>query len=670
MPANWQIGDRINNRWQVVDKIESGGMGILYVVYDHDYPNAYVAKTFRHELFARNPQVAARFEQEALCWVKLDLHPNVTHAHFVERIAGRPFVFLEWVRGGDLSSWIGTARLTEDSPQVLRFCLQLCDGMVHARMKGIKAHRDIKPQNCLVTEEATLKLTDFGLAKIFHASKTIDENKARRRHNLRIDATQTGIGVGTFPYMAPEQFDDAKHVDVRADIYSFGVMLFEMVTGKLPFIGRTRHDFALAHKNQMPTPLPGGPSHPLAAVLHTCLNKDPARRFGSFRELREVLATVFRDLTGHPAPVPMRGSTLTAEAWIDKGVSLTNLGRPEEALACHDRALGIVPDSARAWINKGAAFGTLEQWEQCLASYERGVELAPDVAYAWAGKARVLSHLGRPDEALICYDRALAINPLAPSIWSNKGALLADHLKRWEDAISCYDHTIRIDPHYAEAHLNKAVALVHIGRDYEALDCFERTEALGLSIGAEQLHLKGCALLRLNHVHEALECFLQVIGLRSNHAPAHDNIGVAYERLNQLSEALSYYERAVELDPKNAFTRTNMGNCLRELDRMEDALISYGVASKLAPNDPSNHINAALVLEEMGRPQEAMERINDAVNADANYAAGWYALGSMHARSGRFNDAISAFQKSASLGHPEAGSAIAGCLPLGGGELL
>src|SRR5579862_9377397 len=84
----------------------------------------------------------------------------------VEKIQGKPFLFLEYVSGGDLAAWIGTPRLTEDISQVLRFAVQFCDGMIHALSKGIRAHRDIKPRNCLITVDGTLKVTDFGLAKL------------------------------------------------------------------------------------------------------------------------------------------------------------------------------------------------------------------------------------------------------------------------------------------------------------------------------------------------------------------------------------------------------------------------------------------------------------------------------------------------------------------------
>jgi eukaryotic-like serine/threonine-protein kinase len=220
MATHWRIGDRIQNRWQIYDILggyKRSGMGIVYVVYDHKQHEPFAAKTFQDEIFAHSPAVADRFMQEALTWVNLDAHQNIANARFALEIEGKPYLFLEYVSGGDLSRWINTPRLTEDLPQVLRLAIQFCDGMTHALAKGVTAHRDIKPQNCLIAQDRTLKVTDFGLAKTFDDTAEVKEITDVK--SLNIGLTRTGMAAGTPMYMAPEQFEDAKSVDVRADIY-------------------------------------------------------------------------------------------------------------------------------------------------------------------------------------------------------------------------------------------------------------------------------------------------------------------------------------------------------------------------------------------------------------------------------------------------------------------
>ena len=184
MKANWPIGHKIQNRWEI-SKVLRGGMGVVYIVYDHDWHEVFAAKTFQERVF-ENSSALDLFTQEAITWINLDRHENVVQARFLEFIEGKPFLFLEYINGGDLGSLIGTPCLMDDLPQVLRLAIQFCDGMSHITSKGIKAHRDIKPQNCLVNEDRLLKVTDFGLAKVFddlNSELSISPSRSPNHHN-------------------------------------------------------------------------------------------------------------------------------------------------------------------------------------------------------------------------------------------------------------------------------------------------------------------------------------------------------------------------------------------------------------------------------------------------------------------------------------------------------
>jgi len=526
-------------------------MGIVYVVYDHEWREAFAAKTYMDEVFALNPVLADRFRREALIWVNLDLHQNVTQARFVETIGGKPFLFLEYVSGGDLSRWIGTPRLTEDLPQVLRFAIQFCDGMNHALSKGIKAHRDIKPQNCLITEDATLKVTDFGLAKVFDDARMeegkgvkIDEGE-RAQGRLQLGLTCTGVAAGTAPYMAPEQFDDAKHVDVRADIYSFGAMLFEMVSGRLPFYGQTWEEYKFLHKNQKPPSLGiGNPA--LEGLIQKCLAKDREARFADFGELRERLAELYTELTGEAAPQPVTGEKLTAVDWNNKGGSLANLGRRAEALECFKRALEINPHLAGAWNNQGNALADLGRPAEALECYQRALEINPHYAEAWYNQGNVLERLGRPAEALECYRRSLEINAHLAAAWYNQGNALAK-LGRPAEAVECYRRSLEISPHDAEAWNNQGNALADLGRRAEALECYQRALEINPHY-ASAWNNRGSALADLGRPAEALECFKRALEINPHFAEAWFNQGaLLFNHFRHYGEALGCFEEAQRL---------------------------------------------------------------------------------------------------------------------------
>ena len=414
MTKPWQVGDLVQNRWEI-HRILQGGMGAVYIVYDFVAREARAAKTYRDEVFAQDPAIAERFKQEARAWVNLDAHPNVTRATAVQVIDGKPFLFLEYVSGGDLGSWIGTPRLTEDLPQVLDFAIQFCDGMEHALGKGIRAHLDIKPENCLLTEDGTLKVTDFGVARLF-------------------DVVESAAVVprGTYTHMAPEQFDSAAAPDARADIYSFGVMLYEMATGRLPFPAETWEEAARRHTSASP-PMLEGHLAALNDVVQTCLAKEPARRFASFLNVRRRLAEIRELLTGQPATPPVEGAELNALQYVDKGACLQTLNHHEEALACFDRALALNPNDTLAWTHKGHALDQLGRGREALPCFDRAIELNPHSALAWLRRGHALAHTGPAEKALRCFERSLEFNPHSDLAWAGQARVFARIGRRDEE---------------------------------------------------------------------------------------------------------------------------------------------------------------------------------------------------------------------------------------------
>ena len=354
------VGDWIENRFEIF-AVHPGGMGVVYVAHDHlgtAGRNLVAIKTLRDEWLV-DADWSARFAAECELWVRLGSHPNIVHAVAVERFDGRPHILLELVTGGDLRRRIGNPAL--DIPCILDLGIQFCLGMDHAVRQGLRCHRDVKPGNLMLSPDGTLKITDFGLAVIrdelyadakdngfsidldddptsavidpIAASATPDptsprastqttalvadadfaldsgaidlnpvplgSTNAKEAAHLRL--TQTGSLLGTLPYMAPEQFRDSKAVDIRADIYAFGIVLFQLLTTKLPFHGKTIARYDRAHERYVPPSVV--PSIPrkyareapaIDAVVQRCLSKDPADRFESMNGLRKALTPILR----------------------------------------------------------------------------------------------------------------------------------------------------------------------------------------------------------------------------------------------------------------------------------------------------------------------------------------------------------------------------------------
>src|SRR5207249_1446209 len=226
-------------------------------------------------------------------------------------------------------------------------------------------------------------LIDLELAKTFDdANQAVAKNEsaAQKVQDSSIGPTRTGTGAGTCTHMAPEQFDDVKQVDGRADIYSFGVVLFEMITGKLPFAGETWEELKQQHQTQAPLPLPNSVPPLLIEVVNTCHSKNPWNRFADFIALRQQLAEIYEKLTGTQAPQPVVGAKLDAVGWSNKGVSLSHLRRHAEALTCYDYALGLNTQLKEVWNNKGLALRALGRHTEALACYDQALTLDPSFA--------------------------------------------------------------------------------------------------------------------------------------------------------------------------------------------------------------------------------------------------------------------------------------------------
>ena len=561
MAALWHVGDRIRNRWEV-HHVQPGSLGLVYIVYDHETQLPYAAKTLQETFSASTMALAEPFVQAAQAWINLDAHAHVVQAHFVEIIDGQPLLFLEYVSGGDLRDWIGIPRLTQDLPQVVRFAMQCCDGMTHALSRGMQVHRDLKPSNCLITPDGALKLTDFHLAPVFDGlDATPDETPGLAVRRLSVGPSRLGTVAGTCTHMAPELFDDPRQADGRADIYAFGVLLFQMATGTLPFTGHTWQELAHLHRTQ-PPPALSPQSAILSPLLEVCLAKDPGQRCENFHAVREQLVEIYSRLTKTPAPQPVVGAELDVVRWTNTGAGLENLGQSQEALACYDRALAINSRSESAWVHRSTVLETLGRTEDALACCDHALELNPRSEQALVTKGMMLGALGQMEEARTYCDRALKINPRNEQAWVNIGTIL-DVLGRRPEALGCYNNALTLNPRNAQAWFNAGVVLGDMGRHEEALGCCDR--ALSLNPRDEQAWVnKGLTLGELQRPAEALACFERALALNPLLEQGWFNKGVtlvhAFERY---AEALACFTEAERLG--NPQAAEGVAFCRQEL---------------------------------------------------------------------------------------------------------
>ncbi|MGI8567524.1 MAG: protein kinase domain-containing protein [Pyrinomonadaceae bacterium] len=264
------VGNTIGS-YRIERKLGEGGMGAVYMGTDMMLEREVAIKALRPDL-ASQPPVVERFRSEAVTLAKLN-HPNIATLYSFFRQGDEFFMVLEYVRGVTLHQLI-TSQGALPPDQALRLFRQMLDGIHHAHNSGI-IHRDIKPGNVMLTESGTLKVLDFGIARILGAARM----------------TKAGHLVGTVEYMSPEQVRGLE-IDARSDIYALGVLLYEMLTGRVPFLIENEFELMKAQiEQQPPPPRELNPAIPpeVEAVILRALAKDPNERYQTAGEFRAAL---------------------------------------------------------------------------------------------------------------------------------------------------------------------------------------------------------------------------------------------------------------------------------------------------------------------------------------------------------------------------------------------
>jgi len=315
------IGKMLDNRYELMEVIGVGGMAVVYKAKCHRL-NRYVAVKILKDEYASDEDFRRQFHDESQAVAMLS-HPNIVNVYDVSRSGNVEYIVMELINGITLKDYLG--RRGPLSPkEVVIFATQIAKALEHAHSRDI-IHRDIKPQNIMLLRDGTVKVADFGIARLMNRQQTYSKGEA----------------IGSVHYVSPEQAKGS-HIDNRTDIYSLGVVMYEMITGRLPFEGETPVSIALQHINSMalpPSALMDGVPPQLEAITMKAMNPALSKRYASATQMLEDLETFRADLqvqvdipSAQMKQFPDEAQEPSDEELMDATRKLQNTGEVQETI--------------------------------------------------------------------------------------------------------------------------------------------------------------------------------------------------------------------------------------------------------------------------------------------------------------------------------------------------
>ena len=635
------VGQTVSH-YRVLSKLGGGGMGIVYEAEDLRL-GRHVALKFIPEHLATDPRSLERFMREARAASQLN-HSNICTIHDIEDNNGHPFIVMEKLEGESLKQRIHGQAL--DLDDLLDIAVQVADALAASHAKGI-VHRDIKPANIFLTPNGQVKILDFGLAKLAKSSSNDQGVGTTTDTSLEESLTQVGVIPGTAVYMSPEQAR-SEDLDVRSDIFSFGVVLFEMATGKKPFTGTNVVMTLHAVINSKPaSPRSINPAVPaeLEAIIGKAMEKDRNLRYKNAAEMKADLVKLkketdptlrsgLRRVSGLQVATNTFQKSSSMRTWIIAGMAAMLIAlvaavgawwlqHRVATVEAGIRTIAVLPlqninnDAESEFLRFALAdeianaltYAHSLEIRPLMSTQKYAAEADPTKAGRELGVGTVVSgHFLRQDKMVMVTLEAVGVKENRV-IWTGTLTAPVDNLIALRNQMA---KEVRKELLPALGIAREAVEAGSTPANREAYDAYLRTLAIPREVKSNK---------------DAIAILERVVSLDPNYAPAWEVLGrryyfdaiysdggdAAYQRSNEA------YHRALLLEPGRVSAAGLLAAQEAEGGNLDRAYLDARALVQRRPDAAYAHFSLAYVLRYAGRLDEAQSECDKALAIDTNY---------------------------------------------------